>query len=44
MVGHRIFFGLPADSTARGDAARSRATITELAFIPDEVLDETGNG
>jgi len=39
MVGHRIFFGLPAGSTARGDAARSRATITELAFIPDEVFD-----
>ena len=39
MVGHRLFFGLPAGSTARGDAARSRATITELAFIPDEVHD-----
>jgi len=39
LVGHRVFFGLPAGSTARGDAARSRATITELAFIPDEVHD-----
>jgi arylformamidase len=39
LVGHRIFFGLPPGSTARGDAARSRATITELAFIPDEVHD-----
>jgi kynurenine formamidase len=39
MVGHRLFFGLPAGSNARGDAARSRATITELAFIPDEVAD-----
>lgn len=39
LVGHRIFFGLPPGSTARGDAARSRATITELAFIPDEVRD-----
>jgi arylformamidase len=39
LVGHRIFFGLPPGSTARGDAARSRATITELAFIPDEVPD-----
>jgi arylformamidase len=39
MIGHRVFFGLPAGSTARGDAARSRATITELAFIPDEVHD-----
>jgi hypothetical protein len=39
LVGHRVFFGLPARSHARGDAARSRATITELAFIPDEVRD-----
>jgi arylformamidase len=39
LVGHRLFFGLPAGSTARGDAARSRATITELAFVPDEVAD-----
>lgn len=39
MAGHRLFFGLPRGSTARGDAARSRATITELAFIPDEVPD-----
>jgi kynurenine formamidase len=39
LIGHRIFFGLPAGSSARGDAARSRATITELAFVPDEVAD-----
>jgi kynurenine formamidase len=39
LVGHRIFFGLPPGSTARGDASRSRATVTELAFIPDEVHD-----
>jgi kynurenine formamidase len=39
LIGHRIFFGLPAGSRARGDAARSRATVTELAFIPDEVPD-----
>lgn len=39
LVGHRTFFGLPPGSHARGDAARSRATITELAFIPDEVVD-----
>ena len=39
LVGHRLFFGLPPGSHARGDAARSRATITELAFIPDEVPD-----
>ena len=39
LVGHRLFFGLPPGSSARGDAARSRATITELAFVPDEVAD-----
>jgi kynurenine formamidase len=39
LVGHRLFFGLPPGSHARGDAARSRATVTELAFIPDEVHD-----
>lgn len=39
LVGHRLFFGLPPGSVTRGDAARSRATITELAFIPDEVPD-----
>jgi hypothetical protein len=39
MIGHRLFFGLPRGSTARGDASRSRATITELAFVPDEVHD-----
>lgn len=39
LVGHRLFFGLPPGSHARGDAARSRCTITELAFIPDEVAD-----
>jgi arylformamidase len=39
LIGHRLFFGLPPGSTARGDAARSRATITELAYIPDEVAD-----
>ena len=39
LVGHRVFFGLPRGSTARGDASRTRATITELAFVPDEVHD-----
>jgi arylformamidase len=39
LVGHRLFFGLPPGSTARGDASRSRATVTELAFVPDEVAD-----
>jgi arylformamidase len=39
LVGHRLFFGLPPASHVRGDASRSRATITELAFIPDDVPD-----
>lgn len=39
LVGHRLFFGLPPGSHSRGDAARSRATVTEFAFIPDEVPD-----
>ena len=39
LIGHRLFFGLPPGSSTRGDAARSRATITELAFVPDEVPD-----
>ena len=39
LLGHRLFFGMPPGSTSRGDAARSRATITELAFVPDEVTD-----
>jgi kynurenine formamidase len=39
LVGHRVFFGLPPGSHSRGDAARSRATITELAYVPDEVPD-----
>jgi kynurenine formamidase len=39
LTAHRIFFGLPATSTQRGDAARAHCTITELAWIPDEVPD-----
>ena len=39
LVGHRLFFGLPPGSHSRGDAARARSTVTELAFIPDEVAD-----
>src|SRR3954470_5612555 len=39
LVGHRLFFGLPPGSHSRGDAARSRSTVTELAFVPDEVPD-----
>jgi kynurenine formamidase len=39
LTGHRLFFGLPPGSTSRADAARAHCTVTELAFIPDEVPD-----
>jgi arylformamidase len=39
LTAHRIFFGLPAGSRALAEARRPRCTITELAFVPDEVRD-----
>jgi kynurenine formamidase len=39
LTAHRIFFGLPAGSRRAGDAARPRASITELAWIGDGVPD-----
>jgi arylformamidase len=39
LTAHRIFFGLPPDSTRLADAARPAATLTELAFIPQAVPD-----
>jgi kynurenine formamidase len=39
LTAHRIFFGLPAGSTALAQATRPRATVTELAFIPDSAAD-----
>ena len=39
LTAHRIFFGLPPGSTALAAAARREATITELAFVPDELRD-----
>jgi kynurenine formamidase len=39
LTAHRIFFGLPPGSTALAAATRPDATITELAFVPDEVHD-----
>ncbi|HWL63734.1 MAG TPA: cyclase family protein [Steroidobacteraceae bacterium] len=39
LSAHRIFFGLPADSTRLGDAARASATITELAAFPAGIPD-----
>ncbi|MGH8132832.1 MAG: cyclase family protein [Steroidobacteraceae bacterium] len=39
LTAHRIFFGLPPGSVRLAEAARPGATITELAFVPDEVED-----
>jgi kynurenine formamidase len=39
LTAHRIFFGLPPGSVELGAAARPDATITELAFMPDELAD-----
>lgn len=39
LTAHRIFFGLPRGSTSLASAGRPRATVTELAFIPDEATD-----
>ena len=39
LTAHRVFFGLPKGSTSLAAAGRPQATVTELAFIPDEVAD-----
>jgi kynurenine formamidase len=39
LTAHRIFFGLPPTSHALSDARRPHTTITELAYIPDQVHD-----
>jgi arylformamidase len=39
LTAHRIFFGLPPSSTTLAQATRARATVTELAYIPDAASD-----
>jgi arylformamidase len=39
LTAHRVFFGLPPGSTALAQATRARATVTELAYMPDTVPD-----
>ncbi len=39
LTAHRIFFGLPPGSTQLGAAARKDATVTEFAFVPEELPD-----
>lgn len=39
LTAHRIFFGLPPGSTMLAQATRARATVTELAYIPNAAPD-----
>jgi arylformamidase len=39
LTAHRIFFGLPQGSVTLAQATRARATVTELAYIPDTAPD-----
>jgi kynurenine formamidase len=39
LTAHRIFFGLPAGSTDASRAQRRDATVTELAYIDDDIAD-----
>jgi arylformamidase len=39
LTGHRIFWGLPAGGRLASAATRSDATITELAYIANEIPD-----
>lgn len=39
LTAHRLLFGLPPGATALAAASRPDATITELAYVPDELSD-----
>ncbi|NNF60745.1 MAG: cyclase family protein [Gammaproteobacteria bacterium] len=39
LAAHRAFWGLPPGSRSIENASRPQATITELVFVPDEVVD-----
>lgn len=39
LTGHRVFFGMPADSRAAAAVGRPDATITEMIFAPDALPD-----
>jgi kynurenine formamidase len=39
LTAHRVFFGLPRGSHSLESAGRAGSTVTELAFIPDEIAD-----
>lgn len=39
LAAHRVYWGLPAGATDVGAAARPRALVTELAYVPDDAQD-----
>ena len=39
LLAHRTFWGMPAGAVDALSASRPEATITEMAFIPDEIAD-----
>ena len=39
LTAHRVFFGLPAGRQDYEDAARPKATVTELAYVPADIVD-----
>ena len=39
LTAHRIFWGLPPGGTSAAQATRPTATVTELAYIDDEIAD-----
>jgi kynurenine formamidase len=39
LTAHRLFFGLPPGDSSLLHAARSQCTVTELAYVPDDVTD-----
>lgn len=39
LTAHRVFFGLPAGCSEHAAATRPQATVTELAFVPNDIHD-----
>lgn len=39
LAAHRAWWGLPANSRCLADASRAHCTVTELAYVPDQVAD-----
>lgn len=39
LAAHRVFFGLAAGARELGQGRRAHCTITELAYVPDDVVD-----